>query len=52
MNIYEYAKYNGLSMSDLGKRGGNKSGRSRKLKRKHKRAFDALQQSGGDWWNK
>jgi hypothetical protein len=52
MNIYEYAKRNGLTMSECGRRGGKKAGHRRRIKAKQIRALESLQRTGGDWWNR
>lgn len=51
-NIFDYSRQTGLSLSELGKRGGTKAGRKRSKQAKLRKEFEAVQERGDDWWNK
>jgi hypothetical protein len=51
MNVFEQAKYHGVSMSELGLRGGQKTGRKKQRKSQLEKEFEAIKERGGDYWN-
>ena len=52
MNIYEKANYEGVTMAELGRRGGKKAGKKRRRKTQLEREYEAVKERGGDYWNR
>ena len=52
MNIFDKARYEGVSMSELGRRGGKKAGRRRQKKTRLEKEYEAIKERGDDWWNR
>ena len=50
-NKWAYAKYHGLTMSELGKRGGTVSGAKRSKKKQFRERAEEIKERGLDWWN-